>query len=95
MKFPKIITLITLMTSFLVSLIGVAAAQPSKRAQPMVKSKTSDLKIIDTIESKEAEDKNARNGNGWNGSYIGANAGASFGATVGTNAVIPLGSEEK
>lgn len=95
MKFPKIITLIILKTSLLISLLGVVAAQPSKTAHRIPKSNTSVTKVIDTIESKESDDKSARNGNGWNGSYIGANAGTSFGATVGTNAVIPLGSEEK
>jgi hypothetical protein len=44
---------------------------------------------LETIEPKE--DKERKQGD-WNGSYVGVNAGAGFGATAGTNVVIPLGS---
>ncbi len=37
------------------------------------------------------EDKERKQGD-WNGSYFGVNAGAGFGATAGTNVVVPLGS---
>ena len=46
---------------------------------------------VDTITSTEADDKTKKNDSGWNGSYVGVNAGTSFGATAGTNVVIPLG----
>lgn len=44
---------------------------------------------LETIEPKE--DKEQKHGN-WNGSYVGVNAGMGFGATAGTNVVVPLGS---
>jgi hypothetical protein len=44
---------------------------------------------LETIEPKE--DKERKQGN-WSGSYVGVNAGAGFGATAGTNFVVPFGS---
>ena len=84
----------------IVSLLGLTSldrawAQPSKTPHPMVKSKSDDVSGVDTITPKEANDKTSKNGSGWNGSYVGVNAGTSFGATAGTNLVIPLGSDEK
>ncbi len=73
--------------------IETAYAQPSKTTYSMVKSKTGEVKGVDTITPKEADDKTTNNGNSWNGSYVGVNAGTSFGATAGTNLVIPLGSD--
>lgn len=43
---------------------------------------------LETIEPKEDQE---RERGGWNGSYVGVNAGAGFGATAGTNVVVPLG----
>ena len=74
--------------------INTASAQPSKATHPMVKSKSGDVSGVDTITPKEAEDKTNQNGSGWNGSYLGVNAGTSFGATAGTNVVVPLGSSD-
>jgi hypothetical protein len=59
----------------------------------MVKSKSGDVSGVDTITPKEADDKTSKKGSGWNGSYVGVNAGTSFGATAGTNFVMPLGSD--
>jgi hypothetical protein len=47
---------------------------------------TGGLEMIDPKEDKE------RKQGDWNGSYFGVNAGAGFGATAGTNVVVPLGS---
>jgi hypothetical protein len=75
--------------------IDMAFAQPSKATHPMVKSKSGDVTGVDKITPKEADDKDTQKSSGWNGSYVGVNAGTSFGATVGTNLVIPLGSDKK
>jgi hypothetical protein len=50
---------------------------------------------VDTITPKEADDKTTTNGSGWNGSCVGVNAGTSFGATAGTNVVVPMGIDMK
>jgi hypothetical protein len=73
----------------------IASAQPSKITHPMVKSKASEVNGADMLQPKEADDRNSPKVSGWNGSYVGVNAGTSFGATAGTNVVIPLGSDEK
>ena len=83
-----------------VLLLGIApsdasSAQPSKATHPTVKSKSGDVSGVDTITPKEEDDRSSKNGSGWGGSYVGVNAGTSFGATAGTNVVIPLGSDEK
>ena len=75
--------------------INTASAQPSKTTHPMVKSKSGDVSGVDTITPKEADAKATKNGSGWNGSYVGVNAGTSFGATAGTNVVVPLGSDNQ
>jgi hypothetical protein len=89
----KFIKLITPQSFLLLALFGVAIAQPSKTPHPMVKSKSGDVSGVEKITPKEADDKTTTNGSGWNGSYVGVNAGTSFGATAGTNVVIPLGSD--
>lgn len=76
-------------------LLSTASAQPLKTAHPMVKSKAGDANGVDALQPKGEDDKNAQKGSGWNGSYVGVNAGTSFGATAGTNLVVPLGSDEK
>jgi len=75
--------------------LDIASAQPSKATHPMVKSKSGQVSGVDRITPKEADDKNTKNGSGWNGSYVGVNAGTSFGATAGTNVVIPLGPSDQ
>ncbi len=39
----------------------------------------------------ETSSKGAGGGAGWNGSYVGVNAGMGFGATAGSNVVVPFG----
>jgi hypothetical protein len=95
MRFLKFMTLITLQASLFVFVLGIAEAEPSKTKHSMVKSKTGDEIDVNTLQPKEADDKNAHKRSGWNGSYVGMNAGTSFGATAGTNLIIPLGSDEK
>jgi hypothetical protein len=77
------------------SSLNTASAQPSKPSHPTIKSKSANLSGVDTITPKEADDKATKNGSGWNGSYVGVNAGTSFGATAGTNVVVPLGSSNQ
>ena len=73
----------------------MAYAQSPKAKHSMIKSKASDVSGAGAVQSKEADDKNNQKGSGWNGSYVGVNAGTSFGATAGTNLVLPLVSDEK
>ena len=75
--------------------MNIASAQPPKATHPMVKSNPDAVGGVDTITPKEAEDKTTKNVSGWNGSYVGVNAGMSLGATAGTNIIIPLGSSEQ
>jgi hypothetical protein len=89
------LTVITLASFVESASMEIASAQPSKTTHPMVKSKSGHVSGIDTIAPKEVDDKTINNGNGWNGSYVGVNAGTRFEATAGTNMVIPLGSDEK
>lgn len=95
MRFLKFITLITFQSFILLSFFGVAIALPSKTTHSTVKSKIADVKSVDTIQPKEEDAAKNHNLSGWNGSYVGVNAGTSFGANAGTNLVIPLGSDEK
>ena len=96
----KVIGLIRLASIIFVMLVSsnsidMTFAQPSKAKHSMIKSKAIDVSAADAVQSKEAADKNTQKSSGWNGSYVGVNAGTSFGATAGTNVVIPLGSDEK
>lgn len=75
--------------------LNTSSAQPSKSSHPTAKSKSANVNGVDTITPKEADDKATKNGSGWNGSYVGVNAGTSFGATAGTNVVIPLGPSDQ
>jgi hypothetical protein len=50
---------------------------------------------VETIKPQEAPSKDAADGNGWNGTNVGVNAGGSFGATTGTNVVVPIGTSGK
>jgi hypothetical protein len=91
----KFIKLITSQPFLLLALFGLAIAQPSKTPHPMVKSKSGDVSGVDTITSKGAANKTTKNNSGWNGSYVGVNAGTRFGATAVTNMVKPFGSSEQ
>ncbi len=83
------------LASFLESAsMGTASAQPLKTTHPLVKSKSRHVNGPDMLQPQEADDKNSQKASGWNGSYVGVNTGTSFGATAGTNLVIPLGSDE-
>lgn len=71
-----------------------AMAQPSKNVQTTRHTAGQSGKNTDrleTIQPKEKEDKANNNVSDWNGSYVGLNAGAGFGATAGANVVVPLG----
>ena len=72
------------------SSLDMAYAQSPKAKHPTSNSKTTNMSGIDTLTPKEADDKNTPKESRWNGSYVGVNAGTSFGATAGTNVVLPL-----
>jgi len=50
---------------------------------------------VETIKPQEGPTKDTGKSAGWKGTYIGVNAGAGFGATAGTNVVVPFGSQAK
>lgn len=75
----------------------MATAKPSKeihhstaRAKP-----TSGRGGVEAITSQEPALKETGGAAGWNGAYVGVNAGGSFGATSGSNLVVPFGSPSK
>jgi hypothetical protein len=47
------------------------------------------------MKPQEATSKDAGDGKGWNGAYVGVNAAGSFGVTAGTNVVVPFGTSGK
>ncbi len=76
-------------------LLNPAMAQPPKSVKPIPHTGINAGKSVgalEAIEPKETEEK-ARQPVGWNGSYVGVNAGVGFGATAGTNIVVPLGGD--
>ena len=86
-------TFVLISTFISIALWDTVSAKPYKTPHSTVKSKSTNVSGFDTITAKEADDKSTKNSSGWNGSYVGVNAGTSFGATAGTNVVIPLGSD--
>ena len=66
-----------------------ASAQPSSK--PTARSKATALSGVEAIKPQEQPPKEDSGVNGWNGSYVGVNAGMGFGATAGTNLVVPFG----
>ncbi len=73
--------------------VDLAYAQSPKTNRSIIKPKTEIVNSLNNLQPKEEANKTTKNGSGWNGSYVGVNAGTSFGATAGTNVVIPLGSD--
>ena len=69
-------------------------AQPSAKHHSAAKSTMIKSGGVETIKPQEAPAKDS-DGNGWNGAYVGVNAGRSFGATAGTNVVVPFGTSGK
>lgn len=74
---------------------GVVVGEPSKSPKATHRSyaKHETSIGVDTLKANDADEIAKENNSGWNGSYVGVNAGTSFGATVGKNVVIPLGSD--
>ncbi len=50
---------------------------------------------MEAIKPQEEQSKGDGVANGWSGGYAGVNGGGSFGATTGTNVVVPFGSAGK
>jgi hypothetical protein len=50
---------------------------------------------VETIKPQEAPSQDTGGAVGWSGAYVGVNAGRSFGATAGTNVVVPFGTSGK
>ena len=68
-----------------------ASAQPSSKHSATARSKATALSDVEAIKPQEQPPKEDSGVNGWNGSYVGVNAGMGFGATAGTNLVVPFG----
>ncbi len=68
-----------------------ATAQSSSRLHGVAKNRMKDVGGVETIKPQEVEPKGAGDANGWNGAYVGVNAGGSVGTTTGTNVVVPFG----
>ncbi|WP_036282982.1 hypothetical protein [Methylocystis sp. ATCC 49242] len=94
------VTLALLFSLTSVSIPDVADAQPA-HPRPFAgnqtprsaraKVKASRVGGVETIKPQEPPSKDRESGSGWNGAYVGVNAGAGFGATAGTNVVLPFG----
>lgn len=77
--------------------LEAAKAQPSKKIQ-QTKAKVKPATTsggVEAITPQEPPSKETGAATGWNGNYVGVNAGMGFGATTGTNVVIPFGSPTK
>ncbi len=75
--------------------IEPSQAQPTRRVKPIHRTAVEagqNTGGLETVEPKEDGNKGAANAGGWNGSYVGMNAGMGFGVTAGTNVLVPLGS---
>ena len=79
-------------TLFLSITLEPAGAQPPHKLQHHP-SKTKPLATggVETISPQEPPSKDTRSAAGWNGSYVGVNAGMAFGMTAGSNVVVPFG----
>lgn len=69
-----------------------ASAQPSSKPATFARSKPPTVRGVETIKPQETPSKD-EGAKGWNGSYVGVNAGTGFGATAGTNVVVPFGAD--
>jgi hypothetical protein len=72
-----------------------ASAQPSARHSAGARSRASAAGGVETIKPQEAPSRDEGGVNGWNGRYAGVNAGMGFGATAGTNVVVPFGTGDQ
>jgi hypothetical protein len=72
-----------------------ANAQLSAKKHDPAKATMKETGGVETITPQEAPSKETSTGNGWSGAYVGVNAGRSFGATAGTNVVVPFGTSGK
>jgi hypothetical protein len=71
-------------------------AQPSRsKHSSSAKPTMSSVGGVEASAPQEATSKGAGGGAGWNGTYVGVNAGMGFGATAGTNVVVPFGTGSK
>jgi hypothetical protein len=76
-----------------VSLDSASAQPPHKLQRPAPKAKSLATGGVETNTPQEPPSKDSSRAAGWNGNYVGVNAGTGFGATAGTNVVVPFGSD--
>ncbi len=72
-----------------------ASAQSSARHPARAKTTSKEVGGVEAIKPQEEQSKGDGVANGWSGGYAGVNGGGSFGATTGTNVVVPFGSAGK
>jgi hypothetical protein len=71
---------------FLAASLESASAQPPHKLQDLApKAKPLAADGVDTITPQEPPSKDTGGATGWNGSYVGVNAGMGFGATASWN----------
>jgi outer membrane lipoprotein SlyB len=92
----KRLFILAIIASLAASLPEPATAQSSSKHRYKAKS-TMVVEVggVETIKPQEAPSKDTGGAAGWNGAYVGVNAGRSFGATAGTNVVVPFVSSGK
>jgi hypothetical protein len=86
----------TLLASLFAFPVEATKAQPSNKIQ-QTKAKIKPVTAsggVDTIPPQEPPSKDRDSAAGWNGSYVGVNAGMGFGATAGSNVVVPFGTDD-
>jgi hypothetical protein len=70
-----------------------AIAQPSAKNHGTATSTMKEAGGVETIKPQEAPSKDTGGAAGWNGTYVGVNAGMRFGAMARTNVVVPFGTD--
>jgi hypothetical protein len=84
------ILILAITASLALPLPESANAQSSVKSHSSAKSKINETGGVETIKPQE-ESKVTGEANGWSGTYVGVNAGGGFGATAGTNVMVPFG----
>lgn len=90
---PAVLLSFFLLVQTLIS-SDTAMAQPPKAGRPSRHTPVQSTQTTGGLETIDPKEDKEREQGGWNGSYVGVNAGAAFGATAGTNVVVPLGTSE-
>lgn len=91
----KPLFIICAIASLAASLPESATAQSSSEHRSPAKPTMMEAGGVETIKPQEAPSKDTGGAASWNGTYVGVNGGMRFGATAGTNVVVPFGASGK